>query len=331
MGQPAFGRGPDDGDPLHGQRGVDDGRDLSPGRDSLRRCSASSVSAAAAAPKARRAGSASSPARRPRSCSPPTSRGSNRLPRRTISAPAPGTPPSLCALMLTRSASSAARSSGTCPHAAAASTWTMTPASRHSATTSCTGCSVPTSWLPHWQCTSAGRGRELDRRRSRSASTSSRPVRVHGDVLGRRQARRRVAHRRVLHGGTEHGQARRGPGRTPDGGVDGLGRARGEDHLAPRHADQIRHLRAGDLERVADGAALFVQPAGVRGRQGGPLRQRGKCLGPRRGRAGVIEIGARHRGLRRTRCRRRRPAPARRGSPGAPGATPFRRARTAGP
>ena len=136
----------------------------------------SSFRAAAAAPKARRAGTASRPARRPRSCSPPTRSGSKRLPRRTIIAPAPGTPPNLCALTLTRSASSAARSIGTCPHAAAASTCTVTSISWHRATTSCTGWRLPTSWLAHWQCTSAGRGRVGSPRRARKASTIRRPA-----------------------------------------------------------------------------------------------------------------------------------------------------------
>ena len=85
------------------------------------------------------------------------------------------------ALTLTRSASSAPRSVGTWPQAAAASTCTVTPASRHSATTSWTGWRVPTSWLAHWQCTSAGRGSERAagaragrrRRGGRSPSTAS--------------------------------------------------------------------------------------------------------------------------------------------------------------
>ena len=57
------------------------------------------------------------------------------------------------------------KSIGTWPAAWAASTWTSTPRSRHAATTSATGCRVPTSWLPHCTWTSAVSGR--DRRRSR--------------------------------------------------------------------------------------------------------------------------------------------------------------------
>ena len=69
---------------------------------------------------------------------------------------------------------------------------------------------------------------------------------------------------------------------------------------------------AGRLERIADGATLLVHPTGVTRREAGPLRQRGDRLGPWRCRAGVIEVGASHRWLRQRRCRRRRPAPARR-------------------
>ena len=290
-----------------------------------------SASAAAAAPKASRAGSASSPARRPRSCSPPTSRGSNRLPRRTISAPAPGTPPSLCALMLTRSASSAARSSR---HVAAGRGGVDVdgdaglPAQRDHLVHGLERPDFVVAPLAVHQ-RGARKGARLQALAQRLDLEPSRAV--HGDVLGRRQACRRVTDRGMLHGGAEDGQAGGGPGRTPDGRVDGLGRARGEDHLAPRHAHQFGHLAAGHLERVADGATLFVQPARVPGGQGGPLRQRGER--PRAAAASCWRGRDRRapRGLRRTRCRRRRPAPARRGSPGVPGATPFRTAPTAAP
>ncbi len=103
VGESPFGGRTDDRDPFHGQCRLDDRGDLTARGDGLQRhrFAAGLGSAAAAAPKARRAGSASTPARRARSCSPPTRSGSNRLPRRTISAPAPDTPPNLCALMLT--------------------------------------------------------------------------------------------------------------------------------------------------------------------------------------------------------------------------------------
>ena len=165
--------------PLDAERRGARRRQRSAGRPSASSCMArhpSAPRAAATAPNARSAGTASSPPRRPRSCSPPTSSGSNRLPRRTISAPRPGTAPSLCALTLTKSASNAPRSVTTWPHAAAASTCTVTPACRHRSTTSCTGWMVPTSWLAHWQCTRAGRGSDAEPRRSRSASMSRRPV-----------------------------------------------------------------------------------------------------------------------------------------------------------
>ena len=155
--------------------------------------------------------------------------------------------------------------------------------------------------------------------------------RVHPDLLGRRGAPGGVTDGGVLHGGAEHGRAGRGPGRAPDGRVDRLRPSRGEDHLARRDAQQIGHLRPRPLERVADGAGLFVQPARVARRERGPLRQGGEGLGPRRGRAGVVEVGASHAGLRQRRCRRRRPGPARTGSRGGPVATPCRTAAPATP
>ncbi len=122
------------------------------------------------------------------------------------------------------------------------------------------------------------------------------PRTVDADVLGGRQARRGVPDRRVLHRRAEHGHPRGRPRRTPDGGVDGLGRPRGEDHLASGDADELGDLATGHLQRVADGATLFVHPSGIPCRQGRPLRQCGDGLGSRRGGAGVIEIGAPHAG-----------------------------------
>ena len=314
--------------------GVDHGGDQAPGGAPLRWPTRPARPRPARRPRRRRRGGpAGPPARRDAHALVRRRREGARIgcPRRTISAPAPGTPPSLCALMLTRSASSAARSSGTCPQAAAASTWTVTPASRHSATTSSTGWRVPTSWLPHWQCTRAGRGRVSDGKRSRSASTCNPSRAVHVEVLGRRQACRRVADGGMLHGGAQDGPARRGPGRTPDGGVDGLGGARGEDHLAPGDAHQIGDLARGP-PRARHGRCDPLRAAGPdppsAGRPTASARRRpraavGWCWRGRDRRA--------PRGLRQTRCRRRRPAPARRGSPAAPAAMPYRRARTAGP
>ncbi len=70
--------------------------------------------------------------------------------------------------------------SARCP-AAAASTWTSTPRSRHAATTSATGWRVPTSWLAHWQWTRAVLGPMASSR----ASTSMRPSPSTGVTLSR--------------------------------------------------------------------------------------------------------------------------------------------------
>ena len=275
--------GPTTSTPSTAERGVDDGarswRRAAPASSSMQRRRSSAASAAAAAPKARRAGSASSPARRPRSCSPPTRRGSNRLPRRTTSAPAPGTPPSLCALTLTRSAPSAPGRWRRARTAAAASTCTVTPASRHSSTTSCTGWSVPTSWLAHWQCTSAGRGADarlqaLAAARRRRAGRC-RPPRAPRSAPTRAEASR---DRGVLDGGAEHGRARMGAGRTPDGGVDGLGGARGEDHLARPRRRRGRPPARGP----SSSASRTVRPSscsrpGSAGGRPAQLRERGRA------------------------------------------------------
>ena len=77
------------------------------------------------------------------------------------------------ALTDSKSAPSAPKSTGTWPTACAASTCTSTPRSRHAATTSATGCTVPTSWLAHWTCTSAVSGRTAPR--TVSGSTRPRP------------------------------------------------------------------------------------------------------------------------------------------------------------
>ena len=200
----------------------------------------------------------------------------------------------------------------TCPQAAAASTCTVTPGSRHRATTSCTGWRVPTSWLAHWQCTSAGRGRVGSTRGGRrSASTSSRPAPSTASVSVGAGAGRRVAHGRVLDRGAEHRRARVGAGGAPDGGVDRLGGAGGEDDLARRDAEQLGHLLRGPARarRGRRGPPRAGGPGSAAGRPAHAV-ERGERLGARRRGAGVVEVGASHRGLRqrRRRCRRRAPA-----------------------
>ena len=93
-------------------------------------CQPPPASSAAATPKPTIAGTSSMPPRRARSCAPPSTNGGNRRPRRTSSAPVPFGPPNLCAVTEQRSAPRAAKSTGACPAAAHASTWTRTPRSR---------------------------------------------------------------------------------------------------------------------------------------------------------------------------------------------------------
>ena len=168
----------------------------------------------------RSAGIASSPARRARSCSPPTMSGSNRLPRRMTSAPAPGRPPILWALRLTRSAPRSPRSMGTCPQAAAASTWTGTPAARQMPTIVVhrlhrSHLVVGPLAVHQRRARPVGGGQALLQR----VAVDPRRA-VDRDGLGRRQPGGRLAHGGVLHLGEEHGCARVLAGRPPHGRVD---------------------------------------------------------------------------------------------------------------
>ena len=221
--------------------------------------------------------------------------------------------PSLWALTLTRSAPSAARSIGTCPQAAAASTCTVTPSSRHRATDvvdRLEGADLVVGPLAVHQ-----RGPGWSR------STQPGPERVDvepagavdRDRLGRRRAGRGVADGRVLHAGAQHRRSRAAARAAPQ-------TAALMASVAPEvkttwrgvSPDELGDVLAGLLERVADHPALLVQAARVRRGQRGPAGERGQRLGARRRRAGVIEVGASHGGAgvrqRRRRCRRRGPA-----------------------
>ena len=207
--------------------------------------------------------------------------GSKRLPRRTTSAPAPGTPPSLWALTLTRSAPRAARSIGTWPQAAAASTCTVTPASRHSATTSCHRLQRPHLVVGPLAVHERGPGQSGRGQACRQGVGLDPPVAVDGQRLGRGQTGRGVTHGGVLDRGAEHRCVRVGPGRPPDGGVDGFGGPGGEDDLAGGRAEQRGHLLAGLLQCVPrDAGPLRAagrdRPPGVRTRRAGRATASGR-------------------------------------------------------
>ena len=148
---------------------------------------------------------------------------------------------------------------GTWPTAWAASTWTSTPRSRHAATTSATGWTVPTSWLPHWTWTSAVSGRTA----ASTSSASTRPRPSTGTTVTSPWRSAASAHGRVLDGGDTWWRAparRRAAG---DGGGDRLGGAAGEHDLAVAGAEQGGHLVAGRLDGHPGGQALGVDAAGV--------------------------------------------------------------------
>ena len=136
-------------------------------------CSLTASSTAAAKPAI--AGVSMVPLRMSRSWPPPCTSGVTTTSRRTISAPTPYGPPSLCAVRLSASTPLAAKSTGTAPTAWIASVCTGMPCAAATATTSSTGCRVPTSLFAHIteiSDTDAGSRSTA----SRSASTTSRPL-----------------------------------------------------------------------------------------------------------------------------------------------------------
>ena len=153
-----------------------------------------------------------------------------------------------------------------------------------SATTSWTGWRLPTSWFAHWQWTRAGRGRSGSREPGAQRVDHSRPAPSTGIVSVGGGAGRGVADRRVLYRGTEHRGSRLGAGGPPDGGIDGLGSAGGEDDLARRDPDELGHLLAGHFELVAyRRASSWSRPGSAAGRADQPVSE---ASAP--GRGGVV-------------------------------------------
>ncbi len=119
---------------------------------------------------------------------------------------------------------------------------------------------------------------------------------VDREGLGGRGTRRGVPDGRVLDRGAENGRARGGGGGAEDSGVDRFGRTGREHDLSWRRSEQGSHVPACLLERVTDDAPLLVEATGVGRRPPRPLGHGRQRLGPRRCGAGVIEVGASHRG-----------------------------------
>ena len=110
-------------------------------RRAAMRCaaSASRPTSAAAAPKPTMPATFSVPPRRRRSWPPPLTKAGRLTPSRTIRAPTPRGPPSLCAETTSVSAPSSAKFSGRRPGACTASMCSATPCSRARAAASATG------------------------------------------------------------------------------------------------------------------------------------------------------------------------------------------------
>ena len=200
----------------------------------------------------------------------------------------------------------------------------MTPRSRAPAATSAAGWSVPTSWLASWTDTSAVSGRIA----SSTSSASKRPVRstptAVTSVLGTRAHASSTAECSTAVVTTCRAAVTRE--RTPDRGVDRLGTARREHHLARSRAEERgdglprlfdRDPRARDLRRAdgpdrrgarggtaasrrapRDGAARTTRGRGRRGARRARARRSG-----RRRRAGSTRTGATSRRRDRRACR----------------------------
>ena len=215
--------------------------------------------AAHAAPKPTIAGTFSMPARRARSCAPPTTNGGMRSPRRMSKAPAPFGPPNVCAVTEHRSAPSAPKSTGTWPAAAHASTWTTAPAPSRRARAQGHDLvdRLQRADLVVGELHRDEHGVGPDRGRDLVGVEPTEPVDADdGDVVG--ATRDRVEHGRVLDRGGDdvtppaRSAARRRTARSEDRGVDRLGAAGREDHLPRSGAEAARRpVRARPRSRHA--------------------------------------------------------------------------------
>ena len=201
---------------------------------------------AAATPNPTIAGTSSMPPRRARSCAPPSTKGGNRRPRRTSSAPVPFGPPNLCAVTEQRSALSAEKSTGTCPAAAHASTWTMT--SRSLRTVGDLGRRLERAHLVVGELHRDQRGVGADRVEHLAGVEPAGAVHTDRGDVGSRRPGTRFQDRRVLDRGGHDVSAAVTRDRTPDRGVHRLGAARREHHLSRSCAEE----RGDGLARLLD-------------------------------------------------------------------------------
>ena len=191
------------------------------------------------------------PARRPRSCSPPTKRGSNRLPRPHDTRARTRHTSELVRADADQVGVEPGQVDRYLSQAAAASTWTGTPVPGRErrprprvGVSRLRGCPIDSGPAP------VGGGRS-DPRRSRTASTWIRPLPSTGmSSVGARRADA-SPHRRVLDGAHRTGRPGAARVAAQTAAFDRLGRTPGEDHLASRHAQQVGNLPPRLLERVA--------------------------------------------------------------------------------
>ncbi len=253
-----------------------------------------------AAPHPTMAGTFSKPARRARSWSPPTSRGRSRRPRAHEQRADAGRPAHLVGAHRQQVGAEVVEVDR---HVAGRPGRRRRGRARRgrgsAATTSATGCRVPTSWLPHWRWTRAvsRAARRRRARRDRRGRLGRSPTTVTaGANCGRRQP-----HRRVLDGRHDDVAAGALDG-APHGGGDRLGGPAGEDHLRGRHPARSATALAGVLDRrPAPGGPRRGCGRGLRRRRREPLDHRLDRLGPQRRRRRVVEVVTGHRGCERSR------------------------------
>ena len=178
--------------------------------------------------------------------------------------PRPSVRPDLCAVTEQRSAPSAAKSNGTRPIAAHASTCTSTPRSRARRTHLGGGLQRADLVVGELRTDERGVGRGCA---STTAAASNRPSpSTPHDRAFDAGPFDRVTHARVLDRGRDDVTATaRARQAAPDRRVHGLGARRREHDLARPRTDERRDLLTRVLERDARHAAFRVQPAGIGG------------------------------------------------------------------
>ena len=239
------------------------------------------------------------PARRPRSCPPPSTSGTSGTSSRTTRAPTPFGPPNLWPEMATRSARAAAsRRSHHCG-ACTASVWNAAfgARSRTSVAMSASGWRTPVSLLTSITDTTAVRSSSAPANASRSTTPDAcRPDPGDPEALPR-EAVAGAEHGLVLDAGADDAveprhRAAGGPCRALDREVVALAAAAGEHDLVRPGAAHRGDGLTCFFERGLRGAGGRVRPRRVGGVVGEERQHRVDRLGPHRRRCRMVEVHA---------------------------------------